>query len=200
MRQILLALTLLSFSSFFAAPAQAQDTFQLFGGYSYLRPPITLTEAGGACPVGIIPPCPPPTGLAVGTHPNLNGLELSGTYNAFKWLGATADFSGDYGSSLGSSVHLQTFLFGPQVRLPRSVSPFAHVLFGGAHESLGGNSSLSISSGSASAFAVAVGAGIDLEVVKFVSLRAIQLDYLVTRFGSATQNQPRVSAGVVLHF
>jgi len=194
MRHILLALMLLCFSSFLAVPAQSQDTFQLFGGYSYLHAPVTLTETT-TCPVGVV--CLP---VAIGTHPNLNGWELSGTYNAYKWLGATADFSGDYGSSLGSTVHLQTFLFGPQVHLPGPVSPFAHVLFGGAHESLGENFSLGIGSGSANAFAVAAGAGIDLKVATFVSLRAIQLDYLVTRFGSATQNQPRVSAGVVFHF
>jgi hypothetical protein len=136
----------------------------------------------------------------IGTHPNLNGWELSGTYNANRWLGATADFSGHYGSVLGSSVHLQTYLFGPQIRLPGPVSPFAHVLFGSAHETLGGNANLGISSGSASAFAAAVGAGIDIKVAPFLSFRAIQLDYLVTRFGSATQNQPRVSAGLVLRF
>jgi hypothetical protein len=87
----------------------------------------------------------------------------------------------------------QIGLFGP-------LSPFAHVLIGRAHETLGGNSNLGISPGSASAFAAAVGAGIDIKVAPFASLRAIQLDYLVTRFGSATQNQPRASAGVALHF
>jgi len=37
-------------------------------------------------------------------------------------------------------------------------------------------------------------------VAPFVSVRPIQIDYLLTRFSSATQSQPRVSAGVVFHF
>jgi hypothetical protein len=45
-----------------------------------------------------------------------------------------------------------------------------------------------------------VGVGIDLKVAPFISVRPIQFDYLVTRFNSGTQNQPRISAGVVLHF
>ena len=200
MRKIVFALVVLCSCSLFALAASAQDTFQLFGGYSYVRPSTTLSEVSKApspaCPTGILS-CLVTT---IGTHPNLNGWELSGTYNPIRWLGATADFSGHYGSALGSSVHLQTFLFGPQVRLPGRVSPFAHVLFGGAHESLGGNPSLEIFSGSGNAFAMAFGAGIDIKVVPAVALRPIQIDYLMTRFGSATQNQPRVSAGVVLHF
>jgi hypothetical protein len=196
MRKVSLALMVLCFSLLFLDTAHTQDTFQAFGGYSYLRPPVTVGETV-ICPVGVIAPCPMTT---IGTHLNLSGWELSGTYNAYKWLGASADLSGHYGSVQGSSVHLQTYLFGPQIRLPGPVSPFAHALFGGAHEALGGASTLGISSGSASAFAAAVGAGIDFKVARFVSFRAIQVDYLVTHFGSATQNQPRVSAGVVLRF
>jgi hypothetical protein len=33
-----------------------------------------------------------------------------------------------------------------------------------------------------------------------VSIRVIQIDYLRTQLQGATQNQPRVSAGVVIHF
>jgi hypothetical protein len=192
MRKLLSALMALSFSFLFTSVAHAQDTVEVFGGYSYLRPPVNFVEPL-PCPIGSVTPC----GVISG-HPNLSGWELSGTYNAYKWLGATADFSGHYGTVQGSSIHSQTYLFGLQIHLPGPVSPFAHVLIGGAHETLGGNSNLS--SASASAFADAVGAGIDIKVAHFVSFRAIQLDYLMTRFGSATQNQPRVSAGVVLRF
>ena len=201
MRKSLLTLMALSSGFFFASVAHAQDTVEVFGGYSYLRPSATVSETIRVCPVGAIPPCPFP--MTFLTHPNLNGWELSGSYYANKWLGVAADFSGHYGTALGSSVHFQTYLFGPQIHLSGPVSPFAHVLIGGAHETLGGNSGPgigSISSASASAFAAAVGAGIDIKVTPFASLRAIQLDYLVTRFGSATQNQARVSAGVVFHF
>lgn len=200
MRKLLWALMVLYFSFFFTSVARAQDTVELFGGYSYLRPSVAVTETQypPVCPIGILPPCGPII-QTIGTHPNLNGWEFSGAYYLRGWLGAAADFSGHYGTTRGSSVHFQTYLFGPQIRLPGPVSPFAHVLIGGAHESVGGNSPL-INPASASAFAAAVGAGIDIKVAPFASLRAIQLDYLVTRFGSATQNQPRASAGFVLHF
>lgn len=194
MRKFLLIITAVCLSFCFARAADAQDTVQIFGGYSYLRPTLGL-QTFGVCPVGLLPPCPIVT---LDSHPNLNGWELSGTYNAFKWLGATADFSGHYGTDQGATVHYQTYLFGPQVHLPGPVSPFAHLLIGAAHETIGGSST--ISPASATAFAVAAGAGIDLHVAPFLSLRPIQLDYLVTRFGSATQNQVRASAGLVVHF
>lgn len=69
-------------------------------------------------------------------HPNLNGFEVSGADNATSWLGVVADFSANYGTSLGAPVHLQTYLFGPQVRFPGRVSPCACVLVGGAHETI----------------------------------------------------------------
>jgi len=107
MRKALLALMVLCFSFLFARAARAQNTFQVFGGYSCLRPPATVSETV-ICPVGILPPCPV---TAIGTHSNLNGLELSGSYNAYKWLGATADFSGHYGSVQGpASICKSTYL------------------------------------------------------------------------------------------
>jgi hypothetical protein len=51
---------------------------------------------------------------------------------------------------------------------------------------------------SVNAFATAFGVGIDIKVAPFIALRPIQIDYLITRFNSSTQNQPRVSAGLVL--
>lgn len=197
MRKGLFFVAAFFFSWFSVSSARAQDTIQIFGGYSYLRPSVTV-ESFQACPVGVTPPCVGNPG-ALNTHPNLNGWELSGTWNVHGWLGATADFSGHYGTDQGSSVHYQTYLFGPQVHLPGPVSPFAHVLVGGAHESISTGSGSAIAA-SANAFAVAAGAGIDIHAAPFASVRVIQIDYLVTRFGSATQNQPRVSAGIVLHF
>lgn len=179
-----------------AAPTRAQSTIQIFGGYSYVRQSLTFNETL-LCPQ---PVCPTQTGSA---HPNLNGWEISATYNPYQWIGVTADFGGGYGSVDGASTHLNTYLFGPQVRFPGPVSPFAHVLFGAAHDSVGSGgagSGFAIDAGSSTAFALALGAGIDIKVVSLVSVRPIQIDYLVTRFGNSTQNQPRVSAGLVLHF
>lgn len=178
----------------FLATSTAHAQVEIFGGYSYLRPPVNVQSSIAiTCPIG--PPCVPGT---TETHPNLNGWEAAGTFNAFKLLGVTADFSGNYGTVQGSPLHVQTYLFGPQLRLPGPISPFVHVLVGGAHETEGATST-TISS-SENAFATAFGGGIDIKTVPFISLRLIQIDDLITRFGSATQHQPRASAGIVIHF
>jgi hypothetical protein len=165
----------------FAAPSRAQK-LELFGGYSYVRAPITVQNF--LCPV---PGCPPST-----QHLNLNGWEASGAVKLLGPLALAADYSDTSGSVLGVNTHLKTYLLGPQLRLPGPISPFAHFLVGGAHESLSGASQ--------NAFATGIGGGIDLKVLPFISIRPIQFDYLLTHFNSTTQNQPRVSAGVVVHF
>ena len=89
-----------------AAHAQDSDKVEVFGGYSYLRFDNSPSF-------------------------NQNGWEVSGQYKFQPWLGAVADFSGDY----GNATHTTYFLFGPQVSWPARVSPFGHVLIGGAHVS-----------------------------------------------------------------
>jgi len=182
------------------ATCRAQDKVELYGGYSYFRASIEVAQTG---PLGPGTPCPPNCGTPpqVAQRANLNGWELSGQYKFVPFLGAVVDFGGNYGSLHGASVREHTFLFGPQVSLPTKVSPFAHALVGIAKESQdpflsGGFNSL----GSDSSLATAVGAGIDVKLVPFVKLRLIQIDYLRTQLHGATQNQPRASAGIVIHF
>jgi hypothetical protein len=127
-----------------------------------------------------------------GGNANLNGWEASGTLKG-RLLGFTADFSGHYGSPFGPSTSLQTFLFGPQLSIPLPIfSPFVHALVGGARESSGGLSD--------TAFATALGGGVDTHIAPFLSYRLFQVDYLATRFGSNTQNNIRVSTGIVIRF
>ena len=187
-----------------AVAAAAQGKVELFAGYSYLRPSMTYQQSF-QCEVIIV--CPPPPPVFVTAHPNLNGCEFSATYKLKPWLGVTGDFSGHYGTVAShSSAHVQTFLFGPEVSLPAKVSPFVHLLIGGAHESIGssigplGGFSGSVLPTSGNYFATALGAGIDLRLTRFISVRPVQVDYLLTRAHSTTQNQPRVSAGVLLRF
>lgn len=143
------------------------DKVEIFGGYSYLR-------AGGA------------SGF------NSNGWEVAGQYKMSDWLGGVADFDGHYASTLGVNSSLNTFLFGPQVSWPARVSPFAHVLLGGAHASAGGTSN--------SAFAMAIGGGIDTRLTHGIYWRVIQGDYLPTHFGNAWENNARLSTGIVFKF
>lgn len=151
-------------SIFASLSAQAQDKAELFGGFSYLR----------------------------FRSSNLNGWEISGQYRFTDWLGGVADVDGHYGSinEVGTSTY--TYLFGPQISLPSSVSPFGHLLLGGAHNSTGGIGN--------SSFSMALGGGIDAELADRIHWRLIQEDYLMTQFGSRTQNNFRFSTGIVLRF
>jgi len=206
MRKIKLLVGLLLTVLFSSTPLRAQDKIEIFGGFSYARVPVQVfTPIAIAGPVIVIPSgtcpitgCPPGIGGFSTDHVNTHGWEFSGAFKPIAWLAAVADFSGHYGSTHGSNLHLNTYLFGPQVSLPARVSPFAHVLFGAAHESISNPGVPGL--GTNNAFAAAVGAGMDVKPFPFLSVRLFQFDYLMTRFGSKTQNQPRASAGLVLRF
>lgn len=163
-RKIGLLLGILMVSSL---AAKAQDKVEVFGGYTYMR-------------------------FRGGPSANLNGWEIAGQYKFTDWLGGVADVDGHYGTLGGVSTSVYTYMFGPQVSWPSRVSPFAHVLLGGAHISQAGFGN--------SAFSLAIGGGIDTELVKGIHWRIFQGDYLMTRFASNTQNNARVSTGIVLRF
>lgn len=163
LRKLLLLSGLVFFASFSAHAQGFGDKVELFGGYSYMH---------------------------FDNSPSFstNGWELSGNYKFADWLGGMADFDGHYGS--GASIH--TFLFGPQVSWPARVSPFAHLLIGGAHFSADGLSD--------SSFSMALGGGIDSELVPHVYWRVIEGDYLQTHFFGTRQDNARLSTGIVIHF
>src|ERR1700689_3297619 len=85
--------------------ASAQDKVEVYGGYSFFH----LQNSPGAN--------------------NLNGFILSGEYKFARWFGAVVKVAGDYGGVSSGT----TYLVGPQVSFPARVSPFAHILNGGAH-------------------------------------------------------------------
>ena len=135
-------------------------------------------------------------------HFGLNGwnASLNGYFN--KYLGASADFGGGYGTpsvqGIGVSTKLYTFLFGPIVRVPNAthLTPFAHVLFGGAHVS----GSVAGFSSSETDFAWAAGGGLDFDMSPRFGIRPAQVDLLQTRSGGPSQNNFRYSAGVIFKF
>lgn len=148
--------------------AHAQGGFQAFGGYSYMR---------------------------VDNSPsfNLNGWELAGQYKFAPWLGGVADFDGHYGSPFGASTHINTFLFGPEVSWPTRISPFGHILLGGAHASVNGG-------GSDTSFGVAIGGGVDARLLDHVYWRVFQGDLIHTSLYGTGQNNARISTGIVFKF
>jgi hypothetical protein len=173
------------------ATVRAQDNIAIFGGYSYLRPSITAE-------VDV------PTSTTT-SNQNLNGWELSGTYKLLPFFGLTADFSGHYGSAVNNGgtagASQEFFMAGPQVSLPSHISPFAHVLVGGTHQSIGSGlyGGFPVLPTSSTGFALAVGGGIDVKLIPHIWVRAIQVDYMSTHLNGGTQSEPRISAGVVIH-
>lgn len=177
--------------------AKAQGKVELFGGFSYVRGNVTFQQEPPLLVCGIN--CPQP--VSVTQHANLFGWEFSAGYKLVPFLSGNLDLGEQYGSLNGGSVHLKTYLFGPQLALPGPISPFVHAEFGFAHESVGTFTNFAfISPGSDTSFATALGGGLDIKAVPFFSLRLIQIDYLRTSLYHGTQNQPRVSAGIVFHF
>lgn len=179
----------------FATPSHAQS-IEVFGGYSFVRPSVTYTQTPqGTC---VITGCVTTT---ITRNLNFNGWEVGGAYKLLGPVALAADFSDTSGSFHGADTHLKTYLFGPQVRFPGPISPFAHFLVGGAHESTSsGLGPIITSSPTQNAIATAVGGGLDLKVLPLLSVRPIQIDYLLTHFNSKIQNQFRYSAGIVVHF
>jgi hypothetical protein len=191
---------------FLSLAAAAQESVAsravIFGGYSYLR------NSGNG----------------------LNGWEGQGTFNFTRFLGITADISGNSRSLVSLPIPLITpsvnqsfseYLFGPTVtkNLGRS-AVFAHALFGVERNSLDAGVSVPILGGvsapvtSASAFAMAFGGGLDLGLSKHFAIRVAQVDYvrsqlstlgslstgLFGNLGSGHQNDLRYSAGIIIRF
>ena len=53
---------------------------------------------------------------------------------------------------------------------------------------------------SENAFAMALGGGLDYNATSHIGIRLVQAEYLMTRFASETQNNARISAGVVFRW
>ena len=161
-----------------ALPLLAQDDFprgQVFGGYSYLS--VDTSGLSG--------------------RKSLNGWNGQGSVNFNKWLGITGDFGGYYGSPNHVTLHDYSFLFGPTLTYRTAhVAPFFHALFGGNHI----NASTKGATGGNTAFAMAFGGGLDLPVGEHFGVRLAQVDWLRTQHFSTSQNNIRLSTGIMFNF
>jgi opacity protein-like surface antigen len=185
-----------------APSAPGVSKVEVFGGYGYMG--FNSGSGGGSF-----------------NARNTNGWDLAPTYNFNRYLGITADFSGQYGSEFlglhvpgtGLNTHLTSFLFGPTVayRTRSKLTPFAHCLLGVSHISISGFGTTD----SQNAFGMAVGGGLDYKINKTFSIRPAQFDYTYASFspqvlnGTSTtqpavgpldtsQNHCRYSMGVVI--
>lgn len=141
-------------------------------------------------------------------RPNLNGWEASLEGKVFPHLGIVTDFSGHYGSEsisfpgpsgiqrVSVTGHEWELLFGPRLSVPvGKFTPFAEGLFGLAHIHNGGD----LPSSANTSFATGFGGGLDYKLIKFFALR-LEVDYIKTRFYDTTQNNLRLSPGLVFRF
>ncbi len=163
--------------------AQAQDSpkTEIFGGYSYLR---ADDDDDGI---------------------DLHGWNASFNQNILKWFGIKADFSGHYGDvtlvpGTGADLSAHLFLVGPQfsIRKNERVTPFVHALFGVVRSDATFFDPTGKITQRDSTFAMALGGGVDVKVIDNLAIRLFQADYVLTRFDDETQNNLRVSAGLVL--
>jgi opacity protein-like surface antigen len=168
---------------------------EVFGGYSYLRTNVSDRFA------------PTPGGFFPNQDFNLHGWNASVSGNLNSWLGLVGDISGHYDTSeaardnlrVDSNVHL--FLFGPRFssRASERITPFVHGLFGfgrGEFDPEGDDNEIDNTK-----FAMALGGGLDINLGDNVAIRAIQADYLMTRFGQDdNQHNARLGAGFVFRW
>jgi outer membrane protein OmpA-like peptidoglycan-associated protein len=135
-------------------------------------------------------------------------------YNFTSMIGIAADLGGCHylnSTVAGDKVdgNVFTFLFGPRItfRNHTRFTPFLDANFGGARLSLDNNTT--DTSFTKTAFALTAGGGFDIKLNKRFSLRAVQADYLYTRFNGdcpvATctnnnnyQNNFRLESGIVI--
>jgi opacity protein-like surface antigen len=158
-----------------ALPAAAQSSkADIFAGYSYLRFDSVS--------------------LGLPHDSSLNGWAASGTAYFYKpWLGAVADFSGNYGKKNGLAFNAYSFLGGPQLTLRRHGSGiFIRGLLGAARNTISGATDTGFEYGG--------GGGLDIGLRHHITIRAFQADYLKVRTFGVYQKNVRVSAGLVWHW
>ncbi len=149
--------------------AQEIPRIQLFGGYSYTRfDSSTFGFAGGS---------------------NLNGWNAAISGNLIRGLGATAELTGQY----GDHMNLRDFAVGPQVMLPHGrFLIFAHLLVGKGRTFVSEGGGVGDTQR-----AYLVGGGVDMPFRSHFDIRLVQGDYVRTELLQGTQNNFRVSTGVV---
>jgi opacity protein-like surface antigen len=189
-----------------AGSALAQDfpKVETSPAFMFIRTPLSFTTLGGTK-----------------FNESFNCAGGGGTlaYNFTSLLGIAADLGGCkyFGNTVPAlSAKLSgsnfTYLFGPRLtfRSHGAFRPFGELNFGGDRLSLSCNSGTPCSGTtfSKNAFALTVGGGFDIQLSKRISLRAIQAEYLYTRFGNScnlsfcngnnSQNSFRLKSGIVI--
>jgi len=215
------SITLIASVSLFALAAAAQEPprYEAFLGYTYVRANEFSQNAG--------------LGKSVGGF-SMNGGSGQFIYNWNNWISGVADFGAVYKPNVGivNARNTTAFtLFGPRAYYRKGrFSPFGEVLFGAAYRFLStkvnavtdpttpvlpvANPSTlfpgpdvqvsSRLSTTQTAFTMLAGGGLDYKFNKYLSFRALEVDYVLTRFPSLSrgirENQSSISASAGVTF
>jgi opacity protein-like surface antigen len=182
-----IVIVFLLFSLAGLAAAQIPTAGNVFVGYSYQSADSSALNISG------------------GDRVNMNGWRASLEGKLFPLLGIVTDFSGHYGSQTATALtpigsvtgnvtgHEFDVMFGPRVGVSvGKFRPFGEFEIGVGHM----NTNVA---GSDTSFATALGGGLDYKIVRIAALR-LEGDYVTTRFFGTTQNNFRLSTGLVLRF
>ena len=192
-------------------PSSDRTKVEIYAGYSFLRFDRSVTNNDDINDF-------------LRDQRNFHGVDISGTFNFSRFVGAQIDFSFhkksddfvNFGSFTEADASIQNYLFGVQVK-DNSIDgpwlrPYGHFLVGFSRQKLefeapGVGNDLEFRRNS---FAMAMGGGIDIRLTDNISVRAVKFDYLpvfVNDFASQgvifdgrTQNNFRAGAGLVFKF
>jgi len=155
----------------YSISARAQRPIDLFGGFSYQS-------------LNRLPQAIPPR--------DLYGVEITARYELRDWLGVVGEVDGHWGVSSFYAARSLNVLAGPQISLPRRISPFAHALVGYGHGYTNGIWDNS--------FSAAIGGGIDLRIASLRFWRIIEVDDVITHYFGGTEHNPKGLTGIVFRF
>ena len=182
---LLFALTCCSILSSAQQPKPAAlDKWDVFGGYSYSRAYVGISES--------------PFPLS------LNGGQASGSYYFTRHLGATVEFAGDTDNVESVTVHTQGYLAGPSWRFGLGNGRFQRVsisvdqLFGATHFSIKPDSDegcIGICSITTNAFTMVTGGGIDIKLKKHIWIRPAQMEYFTQQISLFDFAEPAARPG-----
>jgi len=210
-------------ANFSVAPAasanvlQASDTFTMSAGAPFAEAPASAFALGNTAPDATPAPAPDPRfvyggrddfrwQLGIGVdwlrfrssifNASAVGVDSSVTYFTNEWFGVEGNIVTGFAPEILDREHVKLLIYGagPKIALrQKKWEPWIHAIVGGAHEQpqTAGNSK--------NAFAVEAGGGADYRINPRFSAR-LEADWVHTNFFGQSQNNFKLTAGVVFHF
>jgi outer membrane protein OmpA-like peptidoglycan-associated protein len=191
------AAVLCSLGTLAAAQDRPAPKWELYAGYSFFYPG---TDVHGLLPGGVLPASSP-------LESNPRGLGASVTYDFNRWIGLTADISGNFSSGEGGTVmriddaEFSNVSMGPKITFrSRHFSPFLEGL-------VGGHRLTSEVFGRDDRFGFMAGGGLDLNLNRHLAWRMFRADFVFSNHQYGPDGVPatdvrgaRLQSGLVFLF